>query len=203
MIWLSIASELVDERKQTPGSAHANQCAVIFSVSPLPTEPFCQSSHPVMGIPANPMKTLTENFFNSHTFACLHSMPGVFFQGAKITMLKAFSLLLVAILLAVLATPVSAHAILVRSTPKAHEVVPSGDVKMKLEFNSRIDAARSILELALPSGEIQRLQLLPQPSPAALAATAAHLTPGKYTIRWQVLSNDGHITRGEIPFEVK
>jgi copper resistance protein C len=105
--------------------------------------------------------------------------------------------------LAVVANPVSAHAILVRSTPKANEVVPRGDVKMELEFNARIDAARSILELVLPSGDIQKLQLSPQPSPAALAATAPHLTPGKYTIRWQVLSNDGHITRGEIPFEVK
>lgn len=118
-------------------------------------------------------------------------------------MQKTLSLILAAILLAVLATPVSAHAILVRSTPKAHEVVPSGDLKMELEFNSRIDAARSILELVLPGGEVQKLPLSPQPSAAALAATAAHLGPGKYTVRWQVLSNDGHITRGEIPFEVK
>lgn len=116
---------------------------------------------------------------------------------------KTFSLILAAILLAVLATPISAHAILVRSTPKAHEVVPNGDVKMVLEYNSRIDAARSILELVMPNGEVQKLKQSPQPSPAAMAATAAHLAPGKYTIRWQVLSNDGHITRGEIPFEVK
>jgi copper resistance protein C len=116
---------------------------------------------------------------------------------------KSVLILLAAILLAVVAVNVSAHAILVRSTPKANEVVPSGDLKMELEFNSRIDAARSILALVLPSGDVQKLPLSPQPSPAALAATAPHLAPGKYTIRWQVLSNDGHITRGEIPFEVK
>jgi methionine-rich copper-binding protein CopC len=116
---------------------------------------------------------------------------------------KILLMLLAAILSAFAANPVSAHAILVRSTPKANEVVPSGDLKMKLEFNSRIDAARSILELVLPGGDVQKLQQSPPPSPSALAATAAHLIPGKYTIRWQVLSTDGHITRGEIPFEVK
>jgi copper resistance protein C len=133
------------------------------------------------------------------------SYPVYFFleQRGEMTTRKTLLLFLVAILLAVAANPVSAHAILVRSTPKANEVVPSGDLNMKLEFNSRIDGARSILKLVLPGGEIQKLQLSPQPSPAALAATAAHLTPGKYTILWQVLSNDGHITRGEIPFEVK
>jgi methionine-rich copper-binding protein CopC len=29
------------------------------------------------------------------------------------------------------------------------------------------------------------------------------LSPGKYAIHWQVLAVDGHITRGQIPFEVK
>lgn len=112
-------------------------------------------------------------------------------------------MILAALLAAALATSVSAHAILLRSTPKANDVVPSGDVKMELEFNSRIDAARSVLELVLPGGEVQKLKQSARLSPAGLAATAAHLAPGNYTIRWQVLSNDGHITRGEIPFVVK
>jgi methionine-rich copper-binding protein CopC len=30
----------------------------------------------------------------------------------------------------------------------------------------------------------------------------AHLAPGNYTIRWQVLAVDGHITRGDVPFTV-
>ncbi|MFI4981818.1 MAG: copper resistance protein CopC, partial [Nevskiales bacterium] len=27
-------------------------------------------------------------------------------------------------------------------------------------------------------------------------------TPGAYVVRWQVLSVDGHITRGDVPFTV-
>jgi methionine-rich copper-binding protein CopC len=95
------------------------------------------------------------------------------------------------------------HAILVRSSPKANEVVASGDLKLELEFNARVDAARSTLHLLTPSGETEKLELLPQPSPAILAARASRLAPGAYSIRWQVLTNDGHITRGEVPFKVK
>jgi methionine-rich copper-binding protein CopC len=102
-----------------------------------------------------------------------------------------------------LATEAIGHAILVRSTPKANEVVASGDLKLELEFNARVDAARSTLHLVLPSGETEKLELLPQPSPALLVAKASRLAPGTYSIRWQVLTNDGHITRGEVPFKVK
>jgi copper resistance protein C len=108
-----------------------------------------------------------------------------------------------ALFLLLLAMQASGHAILVRSTPKANEVVASGDLKLELEFNARVDAARSNLSLVLPGGETEKLELLPQPSPAILAAKATRLTPGAYSIRWQVLTNDGHITRGEIPFKVK
>jgi len=31
----------------------------------------------------------------------------------------------------------------------------------------------------------------------------ATLKPGSYTLRWQALAPDGHITRGEIPFTVR
>lgn len=115
------------------------------------------------------------------------------------TALSVFLMLFVLLL----ATQATGHAILVRSTPKANEVVASGDLKLELEFNARIDAARSALILVLPSGETEKLELLPQPSPAILIAKASHLAAGAYSIRWQVLTNDGHITRGEVPFKVK
>lgn len=98
---------------------------------------------------------------------------------------------------------VLAHAVLLHSTPKAHETLASSELNVALQFNSRIDAARSSLTLLMPDGQIQKLTQLPQPSPAGLAAKTLRLAPGSYVLRWQVLANDGHITRGEIPFEVK
>jgi hypothetical protein len=50
---------------------------------------------------------------------------------------------------------------------------------------------------------VEKLDPLSQPSPDALAAKTKRLAPGAYVLRWLVLANDGHITRGEIPFEVK
>jgi methionine-rich copper-binding protein CopC len=105
--------------------------------------------------------------------------------------------------LQLLATGASAHAILVHSTPKAHQVVTSGELAVVLEFNSRIDATRSNLTLVLPGGKVEILALLPQPSASSLSAKTPPLAAGSHIIRWQVLANDGHITRGEVPFDVK
>jgi methionine-rich copper-binding protein CopC len=47
------------------------------------------------------------------------------------------------------------------------------------------------------------LALAPQDAPDSIAAESMKLSAGEYTIRWQVLAADGHITRGEIPFVVQ
>jgi copper resistance protein C len=95
-----------------------------------------------------------------------------------------------------------AHAILVSSTPKIHGTVHGPAVDVNLKFNSRVDGVRSSLSIVLPNGTVQPLTLDKQPGADELAAHS-QLTPGKYTIRWQALAVDGHITRGEIPFIVE
>ena len=111
--------------------------------------------------------------------------------------------LLALFLLLLLPNQVFAHAVLVHSTPKAHETVASGELNAELQFNSRIDAVRCSLALLMSDGQVKKLAQLPQPSPAALAAKTSRLEPGSYVLQWQVLANDGHIKRGEVPFEVK
>jgi methionine-rich copper-binding protein CopC len=96
----------------------------------------------------------------------------------------------------------SAHAIIMESSPAANAVL-SGSVPIRLRFNSRVDHARSKLTLLAPDGS--QTSLIPAAdSPAdALNAEAKDLAPGVWRLRWQVLSVDGHITRGDIPFTVK
>ena len=48
----------------------------------------------------------------------------------------------------------------------------------------------------------QKLLTLSQPSPNLLESQSMGLSNGDYSIRWQVLASDGHITQGEIPFKV-
>lgn len=101
----------------------------------------------------------------------------------------------------VMNSPAFAHAHLLSSTPQADATVSGPAVAIDLKFNSRVDSSRSHLDLVSADGKVQSLKIS-APGDAELASQAK-LAPGKYTIRWQALSTDGHITRGEIPFTVR
>jgi copper resistance protein C len=96
-----------------------------------------------------------------------------------------------------------AHAVLVKSTPSANATVHGGDLPITLKFNSRVDGTRSTLQIAAVGGQAKILVIDKQDVPDTLTTHASQLSPGKYVIQWQVLAVDGHITRGQIPFEVK
>ncbi|HYK38122.1 copper resistance CopC family protein [Alloacidobacterium sp.] len=96
-----------------------------------------------------------------------------------------------------------AHAVLLASTPAAHATVKGPAIAIHLKFNSRIDGAHSRLYLVDESGKVHTLTLVPQDAPDTLAAESVKVGVGDYTIRWQALASDGHITRGEIPFVVQ
>lgn len=112
-----------------------------------------------------------------------------------------------------LAGTASAHAILVGSQPKQASEVQGPDVDVSLEFNSRIDAERSSLllvrapesehELAPVGSGPQPLALIQTGEPNRLDAKASGLQPGTYRLRWQVLSVDGHVSRGDVTFKVR
>jgi copper resistance protein C len=74
-------------------------------------------------------------------------------------------------------------------------------VKVRLQFNVRVDPKRSRVALVLPD-KSQKLLSMSQSAPDVLEAQLAGLKDGEYSIRWQVLALDGHITQGEIPFKV-
>ncbi len=96
-----------------------------------------------------------------------------------------------------------AHAVLVKSTPTANATLPAGTTDIALEFNSRVDGTRSQIYLSTANGSPKPLPLDKQPAPDTLASHVSGLESGTYTLEWRVLSVDGHITRGRIPFQVK
>jgi hypothetical protein len=95
-----------------------------------------------------------------------------------------------------------AHAIVVAAKPAAHSTVAAGTLEIKLDFNSAIDPRRSSLKLLGPDGAESSVALT-SAGPGALAGHAEATINGAWKLRWQVLSRDGHITRGEIPFFVR
>lgn len=100
------------------------------------------------------------------------------------------------------AGPARAHAIVVESTPAVGAEVAATELDLMIRFNSRVDAERSRLLLERPDGAEMPLEILPSDSADRLNAKLRDLTPGAYTVIWQVLSADGHITRGTLPFSV-
>ncbi len=111
--------------------------------------------------------------------------------------------LLVAALVAVSPRAALAHAVLLSSTPQKNAAVNGPDITISLKYNSRVDGERSSLSLVKPDGSVERIGALTQPLPDTLSATGHKLAKGAYVLRWQVLSSDGHITRGEVPFQVE
>jgi hypothetical protein len=109
---------------------------------------------------------------------------------------------LVACLLVLMPRMALAHAHLVSSTPAANAAVHGPSVSIDLNFNSRVDIKGCMIELVMPNGQARKLALDRQSTETSLDAHTI-LQPGRYTIRWQALSTDGHITRGEVPFSVR
>ena len=97
--------------------------------------------------------------------------------------------------------PAGAHAILIDGTPQPHGTVPAGVLVVRLQYNTRLDATRSRLTLTDPAGHAA---VLPQTEPDApnVLRARADLSPGGWSLRWQVLALDGHITRGDLAFTV-
>ena len=54
----------------------------------------------------------------------------------------------------------------------------------------------------ITNGAGKGLAVLSDSPPDRLLAEADGLAPGAYRLRWQVLAVDGHITRGDIPFQI-
>ena len=105
-------------------------------------------------------------------------------------------------LIAGVASPLWAHAILMESTPKPNSTVKGPDFAITLRYNVRIDGGRSRVRLVLPDGKVSTLTLASQASPDTLQTHAVGLNPGVYILQWQVLASDGHMSRGVIPFTV-
>jgi hypothetical protein len=112
-------------------------------------------------------------------------------------------ILLVAAFMAASPRTALAHAVLLSSTPQKNAAVSGPDITISLKYNSRVDGAHSSLTLVKPDGSVESVGALTQPLPDTLSATGHKLAKGAYVLRWQVLSSDGHITRGAVPFQVE
>lgn len=101
-----------------------------------------------------------------------------------------------------MAGPAEAHALLRSSQPAAGARVDGTRIEFTLRYNSRVDAKRSRMVLIHPGGEASVLPAQPGDAADMLRTEADHLPPGDYRLHWEVLSVDGHVSGGDLPFVV-
>jgi methionine-rich copper-binding protein CopC len=94
------------------------------------------------------------------------------------------------------------HAIVVAARPAMNSSVAPGKLEIRLEFNSRIDRQRSRLSLLRPDGTRAEIASVSDGAQNVLAAHIDATMTGGWKLDWQVLSLDGHITRGTVRFSV-
>lgn len=111
--------------------------------------------------------------------------------------------LIAVLLIAGIPTNTFSHAIIKSAEPKPSEVISRQPYEIALEFNVRVDHKRSRLILVAEDDSSQILDISDQSEPQYLRATLNNQKPGHYRLRWEVLAQDGHITRGDIPFEIR
>ncbi|WP_050856116.1 copper resistance CopC family protein [Komagataeibacter medellinensis] len=101
-----------------------------------------------------------------------------------------------------LAARADAAPVLVHAEPAAGQLVPAGNVALKLSFNSVIDPFRARLLLLGPSGVPQLLPASPTDDEQHGLATTVALAPGHYVLHWRMRGQAGDPAQGTLPFDV-
>jgi methionine-rich copper-binding protein CopC len=97
------------------------------------------------------------------------------------------------------------HAALVRSTPAQRAVLTRSPERVRLWFNEPLEARFARVSVWDGQGEqVDRQDVLVGPDDSkALSVGVPELPPGPYTVRYRVLSVDGHVVEGSLRFTVR
>jgi methionine-rich copper-binding protein CopC len=106
---------------------------------------------------------------------------------------------------AVFRPPAGAHASLVRSVPAHRAVLSRAPERVQLWFNERLEPAYSTVSVWSEAGvQVDARDVAVGPDdPRRLSVTMQSREPGLYTVKYRVLSVDGHIVDNRFSFTVK
>jgi methionine-rich copper-binding protein CopC len=111
------------------------------------------------------------------------------------------------LLIILLLAPISGwgHAYLVKSSPARRAVLSNPPARVALWFNERLEAQFS--QLSIWNAEGQQVdggdvQVGPDDG-KRLSVGVPTLPAGSYTVKYRVLSVDGHIVEAEFPFTIR
>src|SRR5262250_1817291 len=103
------------------------------------------------------------------------------------------------------ALPAGAHAYLVRSTPAHRAVLGQVPERAQLWFNERLEPAYSMVSVWNQAGtQVDGRDVMVGPNdPRRLSVSIEARAPGAYTVKYRVLSVDGHVVDSQLTFTVK
>ena len=117
---------------------------------------------------------------------------------------KLWCLLAALMALAALATPVWAHAKLIRSQPQANETITQSPGKLELWFNEELQSQFNSVVVTDESGRrVDKNNISLAEVNKKVEIGLEDLADGKYTVAWKVLSADQHTLKGQFTFIVK
>ena len=99
--------------------------------------------------------------------------------------------------------PAMAHSFLVEAMPSSKDHVATSPKTVKLRFGGGVEPKYSKLTVEGADGKVLGEGSIGVPDkPRELMMDAPELAPGKYVVRYRVLSTDGHIVEGNYEFTV-
>jgi methionine-rich copper-binding protein CopC len=119
-----------------------------------------------------------------------------------------YVLLSVAVMVISLSSSVSlalAHALLVKAEPPRRAVLDKAPAQVRLWFNEEIEgdyASLAVLDAEKHPVTEAKPQLA-QDDPKSIVLPLPELAPGKYSVKFRVLSVDGHVVDSSFDFTVK
>lgn len=95
-----------------------------------------------------------------------------------------------------------AHAYPAVSVPNNGATVKEPPREVRIQFTEGVEIAFSQITVKGPSGEVVSQGKLRQLTEDTLAIDLKPLNPGNYTVEWQALSVDTHVTEGLLRFTI-
>jgi len=97
------------------------------------------------------------------------------------------------------------HASLIKSVPARRAQIFKSPAQIQLWFSERLETRFSALRVIDSSGK--RVDLgnveVSTDDPKRISVGVNPLAPGRYKIRFRVLSVDGHVVEDEVPFTIR
>jgi len=113
--------------------------------------------------------------------------------------------LITAFALGVSTTSVFAHSMLVKAEPPRRAVLTKSPTQVRLWFNEKIEGDYASL-VVLDANQRSITDATPTLAPddeKSIVLPLPELTPGKYSVKFRVLSVDGHVVESSFDFTVK